>query len=160
MKTERIWPVGIVVAMAIFVAWMLGVVTVALQHRPQLISDNYYLEGSNLRQLKELKAAGEATGWKVEVRPLSVEQAETPLVELTVTETTGSTCDSLTGMVAFYRPSDSELDVAHAPIFPIGAGKYLVKIPRPLERGSWQAVMQLARGKQAMDARVIFFVER
>jgi nitrogen fixation protein FixH len=133
---------------------------VALQHRPQLISDNYYAEGSNLRQIKERQAANDATGWKVQVRPLPVEQAEMPLVELTVTEAAGAACDSLTGTVAFYRPSDSELDMANAPIFPIGAGKYLLKIPRPLERGSWQAVMQLARGKQAMDARVSFFVEQ
>jgi nitrogen fixation protein FixH len=160
MKSEKIWPVGIVVVMTIFVAWMLGVVTVSLQHRPQLISENYYAEGSNLRELKERRAASEATGWKVEVRPLPVEPAEMSLVELTVTEATGASCDSLIGTVAFYRPSDSELDMTSAPIFPIGAGKYLVKIPRQLERGSWQAITQLTRGKQVMDTRVSFFVER
>jgi len=160
MKSERIWPVGIVVAMAIFVAWMLGVVTVALQHRPQLISDKYYAEGFNLREFKARRAASEATGWKVEVRPFPAEQAEMPLVELAVTEASGAACDSLTGTVAFYRPSNSELDMVSAPIFSIGAGKYLVRIPRPLERGSWQAVLHIERGKQVMDTRVSFFVEQ
>lgn len=160
MKSERTWPMGIVVIMAIFVAWMLGVVTVSLRHRPQLVSDKYYAEGVNLREIKERRAASEATGWSVQVRALPVEQTEMPLAELTVTDQTSAACDSLVGTVAFYRPSARELDIAETSIFPIGAGRYVVKLPRPLEHGSWQAVTHLERGKQVMDTRVSFFVER
>src|SRR5512143_849885 len=100
MKSEKIWPIGIVIIMAVFMAWMLGVVTVSLHQRPQLVSNRYYAEGFNLRELKDRQAASYATGWKVHVRPLPPEPAEFPLVELTVTEATGAACDSLTGTVA------------------------------------------------------------
>ena len=170
MKSDKVWPVGIVVVMAAFVAWMLGVVTISIMHRPQLTSDNYYAEGFNLRDVQQRKAAANDLGWQVHVRPLPIEQAAMPLVEIAVTEKTGAACDSLTGSVAFYRPSNNALDIESAAFFPIGSGKYLVKTPRSLERGSWQAVLNLSSPPPAgglgevglgkpVELRVNFFVE-
>lgn len=159
IPSERVWPAIVIGSIIVFVALMLGIVTVAVQHRPQLVSERYYAEGSNLREWKLQRAASEATGWNVSVTPLATDMAVSPLVELTVTDASGAACDSLAGLVAFYRPSDQALDIASASLQFIGAGRYLVKLPRPLERGSWQAVTHLERGRQRMDKRISFFVE-
>ena len=159
ITTDRMWPFGIVAAMIIFVALMLAVVTIAVQHRPQLVSDDYYAEGFNLREWKEHKAASEAMGWKIQVQPLALDLSASPLVELTITDRTGAALDSLSGHVAFYRPSDKALDLENATLQAIGSGRYLARLPRPLEAGSWQAVTHLERGAQEMDTRVSFFVE-
>lgn len=156
---ERIWPAIVIGSMIVFVALMLGIVTVAVQHRPQLVSDRYYAEGSNLREWKLQRAASEATGWNVSVMPLPADMAASPIVELTVTDASGTACDSLIGEVAFYRPSDQALDIASSSLQFIGAGRYLAKLPRPLERGAWQAVTHLERGSQRMNKRISFFVE-
>ncbi len=158
IPSDRVWPVIVIGSMIVFVAWMLGIVTVAVQHHPQLVSEHYYAEGSNLRELKQQQAASDATGWNVSVTPLAADVAASPLVELTVTDASGAACDSLSGHVAFYRPSDQALDIAAASLLSIGAGRYVVKLPRPLERGSWQAVTHLERGRQQMDKRIHFFV--
>ena len=160
MTNERVWPLGIVTVMIVFVAVMLGVVTVAFQHRPQLVTEHYYAEGSNLREWKEHKEASEATGWQVQVKPMAPDLSVTPLVELAVTDLTGSAVDSLTGNVTFYRPADKSLDIELTALQTIGGGRYLAKLPRRLETGSWQAVTHLERGAQKMDTRVSFFVER
>ena len=160
MRSDRIWPLGIVIAMTVFVAGMLAVVTVSFQHRPQLTTENYYAEGANLRAVYERKQANAATGWRVQVQPLPVVAGELPLIELTVTNASGVACDSLTGSVAFYRPSDQALDIESSSIVSAGAGKYRVKLPRVLERGSWQAVTHLQRGQQSFDTRANFFVEQ
>ncbi len=159
IPSDRVWPAIVIGSMIVFVALMLGIVTVAVQHRPQLVSERYYAEGSNLREWKLQRAASEATGWNVSVTPLAADMAVSPLVELTITDASGATCDSLAGQVAFYRPSDQALDIASTSLQFIGAGRYLVKLPRPLERGSWQAVTHLERGRQRMDKRISFFVE-
>ena len=160
MKNNRVWPVGIIMAMAVFVAIMLAVVTVSFQHRPQLVTENYYAEGFNLRQWKDHAAASAATGWQVQVRPLPLDLSIAPLVQLLISDAGGKTCDSLSGNVTFYRPSDQSLDLATTSLQAVGGGKYLAKLPRPLEYGSWQAVTHLEHGSQQMDTRVSFFVEK
>jgi FixH len=150
IKSDKLWPYGVVVAMIAFVA---------IQHRPQLVSDHYYAEGFNLREIQKRQAVSTALGWQIEVQSLPKEQAAIPLVQLTVRDAMGAVCDSLTGQVALYRPSDQALDIESRSLFPIGAGKYLAKVPRPLERGLWQAVTHLERGVQTFDTRISFFVE-
>jgi nitrogen fixation protein FixH len=138
---------------------MFAVVMISLKRHPQLTSSDYYAEGFNLLESVARKSASEATGWQLKVRPLPPEKADMPLVELTVTDKTGSPCDSLTGQIGFYRPSDAALDIESAPFIPIGTGKYLIKIPRPLEHGSWQAIANLNRQQSVAELRVGFFVE-
>jgi hypothetical protein len=159
IQSDHVWPAAVIISMIVFVAWMLGIVTIAVEHRPQLVTEHYYAEGSNLREWKARQAASEATGWQVQVRPLPTDVATTPLVELVVTDANGTATDSLWGQVAFYRPSDQSLDIERTDLQFVGAGRYLAKLPRPLEHGSWQAITHLERALQQMDRRISFFVE-
>lgn len=155
----RFWPTGILVFFTGFVAVNLAFVTLAFRHKPQLVSENYYAEGFNLRQIAERKAAGDATGWSVHIRCMSITDADKPLVEMNVSESNGSPCDSLTGTAAFYRPSNKALDIETLPLQFVGTGRYLVVLPRRLERGSWQVIAHLARGSQQSDMRLNLFAE-
>ncbi len=157
---DRVWPVGLAVAMAVFLALILAVVTVAVRHRPELISSRYYAEGYNLKELSAKQAATEATGWSLAIRTLPTEQAGMPLLEVEVHEADGQPCGSLIGELALYRPSDQALDIPSAKLRVMGAGKYFVPLPRTLERGSWQAIVHLTRGRQEYYRRHDFFVER
>jgi nitrogen fixation protein FixH len=154
-----LWPVGIIAVLTIVVAVNAALLTVALRHKPTLVSKDYYAEGFNLKTIAERKAAGAATGWRVQGKPLPVEDSSPALFELTVTEADGSPRDSLQGEVGFYRPSDKSLDVAAQPLRFVGSGRYLAVLPRPLERGSWQALVHVKRARQELDQRLSFFVE-
>jgi nitrogen fixation protein FixH len=160
LSAERTWPTGIAIFMTAFIAVNLAFVTMAFRHRPQLVSDHYYADGYNLRDIAQRKAAGEATGWNVQARVLPLAQAEMPLVEVNVSGATGAPCDSLTGEARFYRPSDKSLDIAPLPLHYVGHGRYLAFLPRPLEHGSWQAIVYVTRGKQELEKRVNLFVEQ
>jgi nitrogen fixation protein FixH len=157
IQSGRIWPVMIVTGLAVFVAVNVAFMTVAFKHKPQLVSEQYYAEGFNLKQIAANKASGDATGWQVLAQTLPRDQSERPLVQLTVS---GPGADSLSGSAAFYRASDQTMDVPAQALRSIGGGKYLVVLPRPLEYGSWQAVVHLERGKQQLDTRVRLYVEK
>lgn len=156
---DTIWPVGLTAAMVVFIAINIAFVTVAFRNRPQLVSENYYAEGYNLKEITQRDAASQATGWTVTIRSLPLEQADMPLAELTVKEASGTPCDSLAGQVGFYRPSDKTLDRAPLPIQYVGTGRYLIYLPHALERGAWQAQVDLKRDRQAYSKRISFFVD-
>jgi hypothetical protein len=94
----------------------------------------------------------------VAVKALPRDYAAQPLVELLVTSA-GVPADSLAGRVGFYRASDQKLDVAALPVTRIGGGRYLVVLPRALERGAWQAAVELAQDGRRLERKVSFFVE-
>ena len=160
LTAERAWPAGIIAFMTMFIAINLAFVTMSFRHRPQLVSDHYYADGYNLREIARRKAAGEATGWNVQARLLPLAQVNMPLVEVNVSDVNGAPCDSLTGEASFYRPSDKALDITPQPLQYVGRGRYLAFLPRPLERGSWQAIVQVSRGHQKLEQRVNLFVEQ
>ena len=159
LSRGRLWPTVIIAAVTVFIAVNLAFVTLAFRNRPQLVSPDYYAQGFNLREIARSKAAGAATGWRVSVRHLPPSQADMPLIEINVTESVGTPCDSLGGEVAFYRPSEAALDIAEVPLRFVGAGRYLAFPPRPLEHGAWQAVVHLTKGAQELDQRISLFVE-
>jgi nitrogen fixation protein FixH len=159
-KSFQLWPVGLIVVMTAFVAVNLAFLTVAFRHKPQLVSDHYYAEGFDLKDIARRNAAGNATGWKLTAHCLPPDQADQPLVEVQVVTAAGVPCDSLTGSASFYRPSNNRLDIPSSSLRFIGGGRYLAVLPRPLERGAWQAVVKIARGSQSLEQRVSLFVER
>lgn len=150
---------GIVAVLTIVVAVNAAFVTVALRHKPELVSDQYYSEGYNLKEIAERKAAGAATGWKLAGKPMPYDGNGPALYELTVTEANGMPGDSLVGDVAFYRPSNKSLDIRPQPIRAAGPGRYLVVLPRPLERGAWQALVHVARKSNSLEQRLSFLSE-
>jgi nitrogen fixation protein FixH len=156
---HKIWPVGIIIVMTAFVAIMMAMVTIAVENRSQLVSNHYYAEGYNLKQLVAEQAKGAATGWKIALKPLPPSQADMPLLQLNIAEANNQPCDSLQGEVALYRPSDEALDIEAAALRPMGAGTYFIVLPRALEHGAWQAVVHLMRGAQELRQRADFFVE-
>ena len=158
-KNGGLWPMGIIAVLTIVVAGNAAFVTVALRHKTELGSKDYYAEGTNLKAISGPKAAGESTGWRVQGRLMPADQSGPALYELTVTESSGEPCDSLSGEVSFYRPSSRVLDIASLSARPAGPGRYLIVLPRPLERGAWQAVVHVQRGRQALDQRLGFFAE-
>lgn len=158
-KSGGLWPAGIITVLTIVVAVNAAFVTVALRHRPQLVSKDYYAAGFNLKAIAERKAAGAATGWRVRGKPLPLDGSGPALFELTVMDANGLPCDSLQGEVGFYRPSDKSLDISAQSLRFVGSGRYLAVLPRSLERGSWQALVNVKRARQELDQRLSFFVE-
>ena len=156
---ERAWPLGLAAGLIVFIAINLAFVTVAFKNKPQLVSENYYAEGYNLRAIAEREAAGQAAGWSVSLRLLPLDQADMPLAEMIVIESEGIPADSLLGSVGFYRPSNKALDIAPLPAQFVGGGRYVIFLPRTLERGAWQAVVNLARDRSALEQRLSLFVE-
>lgn len=159
-RAERAWPLGLAAGLIVFIAINLAFVTVAFKNKPELVSENYYAEGYNLRAIAERTAAGDAAGWSVSLTLLPLEQADLPLAELIATESDGTPADSLLGSVGFYRPSNKALDVAPLPLQFVGGGRYLAFLPRPLECGAWQAEVNLSRGNSSLEKRISLFAEK
>ncbi|HEY3296390.1 MAG TPA: FixH family protein [bacterium] len=155
----RFWPTGLLMSFTAFIAVDVAFVTTAFRHQPQMVSEHYYADGFNLRQIAERKAATDATGWAVHARCLPATESESPLVELNVTGRDGLPCDSLAGTASFYRPSDKSLDIQPLPLRFMGTGRYFVVLPHPLAHGGWQVVAHLARGSQQSDMRLNLFAE-
>jgi nitrogen fixation protein FixH len=156
---HKIWPIGLVIAMTVFVAVILAMVTVAVNNRPQLVSEHYYADSYDLKELVAERSASQATGWKLSLTPLPLSQADMPLLQLKVREANDEPCDSLQGEISLYRPSDKALDITAATVRPMGAGKYFIVLPRALEHGAWQALVNVSRGKQKYRDRLSFFVD-
>jgi nitrogen fixation protein FixH len=158
-NNKIIWPIGLTVVIAVFLAFILGVITIAVRNKPQLVSEHYYSEGYNLKEIVDKQNASEATGWKLKIVPPSTEYTDTPILQIQVLEANDTPCDSLHGDIALYRPSDKTLDIPSMSLRVMGAGKYFVMLPRILERGAWQAVVRLSRQQQEFQQRQNLFVE-
>jgi nitrogen fixation protein FixH len=154
----RLWPTGLFVFATIFIAVNLAFVTAAFRHRPQLVRPDYYEAGSNLRALAVQQGENDASGWAVTIKPLPRDYAAQSLITLSVHDSAGA-ADSLIGTVGFYRPANLHLDLPPQPIKDIGGGNYLVMLPRPLERGMWQADVNLSGNGRKLVRRIQFFVE-
>jgi len=153
----RFWPTGMLMCFAAFLAAILAFVTMSFRHMPELVSESYYRDGFDLRQIAQRRAASDATGWIVQARYMPGLESEQSLVELTIAKGGGAPCDSLSGTAALYRPSDKALDIATLPLQFVGTGRYFVVLPHGLVHGAWQVVAHLSRGTQQADARVNLF---
>jgi len=151
---ENLWPMIIVAILTATVAMNAVVVTVAMQHPPELVTDHYYEKGANLKQVVGEKQATERTGWKVTAKTLE----DNSLVVLSVIDAAGLPCDSIAGSCALYRPSDKRLDQTSVQVLPMGNGQYAVKPAMPLTRGAWECVAELSRGEKVYHNRVALFV--
>lgn len=148
------WPIGIVASLIAFVAFMLAIVTASTRLSSDVVSKRYYEEGYNLKQVLADKAKTAATGWQVKVATAGGTEAV-----VVVVDASGLPRDSLIGEVGFYRPADARLDIAKTALRGQGGGVYLAGLPRPLENGSWQALVQLSFGRQIYENRIGFFVD-
>jgi len=157
---QNLWPALIVGSLTALVAFSFAVLRIADREKSELVSENYYAEGYNLREIVELERATEATGWQVEVVPLSADRSGEAMLQLNVLDRHGEQCDSLAGECAIYRPSDGTLDIEPSALTFIGAGRYIRQLPRDLERGRWEAVVTLHREPNRFYSRLPFFVDR
>ncbi|MCB9365875.1 MAG: FixH family protein [Calditrichaeota bacterium] len=153
---QNLWPMIIIAILVATVASNMAVLTIATQNPPELMTENYYEKGENLKQVLNEKRATAATGWKV--------SADTPLgdrmlVVLTVVDAAGLPCDSLLGSCELYRPSDKSLDRAAVKLLPMGGGRYAVKHEAPLARGAWECVAELSQGTKLYRDRISLFVD-
>ena len=149
------WPIGIVASLVAFVAFILAIVTATTRLSSDVVSKQYYEEGYNLKQVIADKQQTAATGWKVSVTSMGGTEATVMVVDAN-----GMPRDSLVGEVGFYRPSDARLDMATTVLRGQGAGVYKASLPRPLESGSWQALVKLTQGRLSYENRVNFFVDK
>jgi len=96
------WPLGIVLAFAIFIAGMATAVAIAITHRDTMVSENYYEQ--ELRFQDQINAAARAkiSGATIvhdaSVRKVNVRLPASPAAEKT------------SGTIEFYRPAAAELD--------------------------------------------------
>jgi hypothetical protein len=151
---ERAWPLGILIALTAFVAIILAMVTISIKVAPEVVTDDYYDAGYNLKDLLAKEKASAGLGWTV-----TVAQPGNQMAVLSVRDALGVPVDSLNGDVTFYRPSNRAFDLPARSVQSAGGGTYSIKLPRNLEPGSWQAIVVLQRGSQHYQQRLNFFVE-
>lgn len=151
---DKAWPIGIVSALTAFVAFILAIVTISSKVAPEVVRDDYYDAGYNLKEALAREQASAGLGWTVTVLAAPELKAV-----LSVRDASGAPVDSLAGDVAFYRASQRELDMPARLVQGIGGGTYSVNLPRRLETGAWQAVVALSRGQQQYQKRISFFVD-
>lgn len=152
---SNLWPMIVVAILAGTFAINMVVLTIAAQNPPELMTENYYEKGVNLKQVVAEKQETQRTGWKVTVSAADDRQ----LVLLSVVDGAGLPCDSLIGKCSLYRPSDKLLDQESVEILPMGNGRYAVKAVKPLVRGGWECVADLSLGQKHYRDRLPFFVE-
>jgi nitrogen fixation protein FixH len=152
---DNLWPMIIIAFLTGTVAFNVAVATIAAKHPPELMTENYYEKGANLRQVVSEKQATERTGWKITADMATEDKM---LVMLTVVDGAGLPCDSIVGTCSLYRPSDKYLDQEAKQILSMGAGRYAIKAETPLMRGAWECVADLSRGEKHYKDRISFFV--
>lgn len=155
---QNLWPMIIIAVLTGTVAINLAVLTIAQQNPPELMSETYYEDGYNLKDVVNKQQATERTGWKVTAQAIAGEKGEAPVVMLTVVDQAGLPCSLIKGTAALYRPSDKHLDIEAAMLTEVGGGRYVMKAPRVLEHGAWQCVCDLAQGSKTYSNRVPLFV--
>ena len=82
----------------------------------------------------------------------------TLFIQVNIKNKDGQPCDSVKGICALYRPSDANLDIPETELLFIGAGRYLLRIPRSLEHGLWNAVVDLRRESSVYVNRIPFMI--
>lgn len=152
---DRAWPLGIMAALTVAVAFNVAMLTVSMQAPPDVVSDDYYNKGLNLKDIVAKERASDGLGWTVTLIP-----ADNQAMVVSVRDAMGQPLDSLNGDIAFYRASNMELDIPGQSIQPAGGGTYKVSLPRNLEPGSWQAIATMTKGQQHYQKRHTIFVEK
>ncbi len=151
MASGKAWPIGIVVALALFVAGNVAVIRVAtapdaLAHDPE-----YYKHAVNFDAEMAVAARQARLGWQVAVTG----RAATPTspLTLTVTDSTGAPVTGATVRVrAFhYAHANTVVEATAAP----ATGAYVAQVPIT-QPGRWQVYVSVRRGTQhlALDRRV------
>lgn len=151
---DNLWPMIIIAILTGTVAVNIAVLTIAAQKPPELMTENYYEKGANLKQVVTEKQETQRTGWKV-----TATAVDRQLVMLTVLDAAGLPKDSLVGSCGLYRPSSKDLDQESVQILPMGGGRYAVKAATPLVRGAWECVADLSLGDRRYRDRLPFFME-
>ncbi|MBK6766525.1 MAG: FixH family protein [bacterium] len=151
---NNLWPLIIIAILTGTIAVNIGVLTIAAQNPPELMTENYYEKGVDLKQVVTEKQETQRTGWKV-----TASMVDPQLVMLTAIDAAGLPRDSLTGRCSLYRPSSKQLDQESVQILSMGGGRYAVKTATPLLRGAWECVADLSLGQKHFRDRLPFFVE-
>lgn len=152
---QNLWPMIVIAILTGTLAMNAVLVTVAAKNPPELMTENYYEKGVNLKQVVGEKQETIRTGWKVTAEMAG---GERDLLMLTVVDGAGLPCDSIVGNCSLYRPSDKGLDRDATQILPMGSGRYAVKTSAPLNRGAWECVADLTAGNKHFRDRISFFV--
>ena len=125
--SRNYWPMGVIVVFALFFIGMASVVVIATTHRDHLVSDNYYER--ELKFQSQIDAAARAKAAGAEIR-FDGANARV-LVVLPVAQL----AKKLSGLVTFYRASDSKLDREFL-LEPKNDGTQTVNVSR-LAAGLW-----------------------
>jgi len=103
MKTTRnLWPLGIILTFVLFFCGMATVVAIAVTHRENLVSENYY--ESELKFQDQIDAAARANKSGAAVNCDSAGR------RVNITLPTAQLAQKFSGIVEFYRPSAPKLD--------------------------------------------------
>jgi hypothetical protein len=153
---RNLWPMLIIGSLTALVAFSFAVLKIAGRNPSDLVSPDYYAKGYNLKEIVASEQATQSTGWKVSVVPLSVEASGDLLLQINIADKDNLPCDSVKGICALYRPSDASLDIPEAELTFIGAGRYIRPLPRVLEHGLWNAVVNLRKDSGRYINRISF----
>jgi len=105
MKTTRnLWPLGIILTFALFFCGMATVVAIAVTHRENLVSENYY--ESELKFQDQIDASTRANKSGATVTCDSAGR------RVNIVLPAAHLAEKFSGTVEFYRPSAPELDRA------------------------------------------------
>lgn len=105
-KKLEAWPIGIILAFAIFIGGILVAVSIMVKQDVPLTSDDYYAKEIAYQDQLDKSSRGMAPARKPEIKTLAASQA----VEIAFPGWDLST--QFSGKVTFFRPSDAKKDFA------------------------------------------------
>ncbi|WP_338768555.1 FixH family protein [Bernardetia sp. ABR2-2B] len=124
------WGTGIFLFYSAFVIFMLSLVFMSMQQKIELVTENYYTEGIDFqRQINERKNVA-----ALKAKP-TIKQLENGNVEIKFPVSDSLDVDKITGQIAFFRPSDKDLDFS-LPIKLTKPNHQL--ITEKIEQGLWK----------------------
>jgi nitrogen fixation protein FixH len=145
------WSLGLSAAILASIGISMTLVIVAVQHKPSLVSKEYYENGRHFEQtVAEQAAARKALAWKSALSmadPLPL--AKPTPIRLDVADKDGFALKGAAITVRAYRPSDANADFS-VELRETEAGKYAGMIAFPL-KGAWELVMRIRRGDDVFD---------
>ncbi len=126
------WGTGIFLFYSAFVFFMLSLVFMSMQQDIQLVTENYYTEGIDFQ-----KKINQQTNVAALKEKPTIKQFENGTIEIKF-PTSNSKTDKINGKIAFFRPSDKDLDFS-LPIRLTETNNQL--ITKKIKQGLWRIKM-------------------
>ncbi len=132
---------------------MIGLVLLSEQNKPELVDENYYING-NLDSVKLTARENAKSGWKPIIQCNGVDSGATEIrIWLNVSPADTASMLGVTGTIALFRPSGKQWDRRSILLKPDRRWFFTAHFEPELEHGRWLAQLDLrsTTGKHFKD---------